>query len=131
MAAAILLLLVPTLLLGSTWADSVYRALVLLVIACPCALVISTPVSIVAALAAAARNGVLIKGGVYVETPARIQAIAFDKTGTLTSGKPLVVQVVPLAGHTKAELVERAAALESNNSHPLPTQSRPTPRNEV
>jgi len=119
MAIAILLLLVPPLLLGSTWADSVYRALVLLVIACPCALVISTPVSIVAALAAAARNGVLIKGGVYVESPARIQAIAFDKTGTLTSGKPLVVEVVPLAGHTQAELVERAAALESNSSHPL------------
>ena len=119
MAVAILLLLVPPLLLGSTWADSVYRALVLLVIACPCALVISTPVSIVAALAAAARNGVLIKGGVYVESPARIQAIAFDKTGTLTSGKPLVVEVVPLAGHTEAELMERAAALESNSAHPL------------
>ena len=119
MALALAIFLVPTLALGGPWDVWLYRALVLLVIACPCALVISTPVSIVAALAAAARNGVLIKGGAYVEAPARLQAIAFDKTGTLTRGKPSVVEVVALADHSEAELLERAAALEARSEHPL------------
>jgi Cd2+/Zn2+-exporting ATPase len=119
MAIALLVLLVPPLLLGGSWADWIYRSLVLLVIACPCALVISTPVSIVAALAAAARNGVLVKGGMYVEAPARLRAVAMDKTGTLTQGKPSVVEVVPMNGHTEAELLERAAALEAHGTHPL------------
>lgn len=111
--------LVPPLVFQQSWQDWFYRALVLLVIACPCALVISTPVSIVAGLAAAARNGVLIKGGLHLETPARIRALAFDKTGTLTEGKPKVVEVVPLNEHTEGELLERAAALESRSDHPL------------
>ena len=119
MALALVVLFVPPLLLGGAWGEWLYRALVLLVIACPCALVISTPVSIVAALAAAAKNGVLIKGGVYVEAPARLKAVAMDKTGTLTLGKPEVVEVVPMNGHTAAELLERAAALEAQSSHPL------------
>ena len=119
MAVALLVLLVPPLLLGGAWADWLYRSLVLLVIACPCALVISTPVSIVAALAAAARNGILVKGGVYVEAPARLKAVAMDKTGTLTQGKPSVVEVVPMSGHTEAELLERVAALEAHSTHPL------------
>ena len=119
MAVALLVLVVPPLLFDGAWAAWLYRALVLLVIACPCALVISTPVTIVAALASAARNGVLIKGGVYVEAPARLKAVAMDKTGTLTQGKPAVVEVVPLNGHTEAELLERAAALESQSTHPL------------
>ncbi|MCI0460651.1 MAG: cadmium-translocating P-type ATPase [Gemmataceae bacterium] len=119
MAVALAMLLLPPLLFGGAWQDWFYRALVLLVIACPCALVISTPVSIVAALAAAARNGVLIKGGLYVETPARLQAVAFDKTGTLTEGQPTVVEVVPLSGHDAREVLERAAALESRSTHPL------------
>ncbi len=116
---AVTVLVLPPLVLGGAWLDWLYRSLVLLVIACPCALVISTPVSIVAALAAAARNGVLIKGGLYVEAPAHLQAIALDKTGTLTAGKPTVVDVVPMSGHDEVELLQRAAALESHSNHPL------------
>jgi Cd2+/Zn2+-exporting ATPase len=101
------------------WGEWIYQALVLLVIACPCALVISTPVSIVAALASAARKGVLIKGGEFVELPARLKAIALDKTGTLTEGRPAVQQTVPLSGHTEAELLEIAAAIELRSEHPL------------
>ncbi len=119
MAAAVAVLIVPPILLGGSWENWFYNALVLLVIACPCALVISTPVSIVASLAAAARQGILIKGGVYVEAPARLRAIAFDKTGTLTSGKPRVVEVVPLNGHDATTVLERAVALESRSEHPL------------
>ena len=119
MGLAILVFLIPPLLFGGEWTVWLYRSLVLLVIACPCALVISTPVSIVAALAAAAKNGVLIKGGLYVETPASLKAIAVDKTGTLTHGKPVVIDVVPLNDHTEKELLERAAALEAHSNHPL------------
>ena len=119
MALAILVFLLPPMLLGGEWSDWLYRSLVLLVVACPCALVISTPVSIVAALASAAKNGVLIKGGLYVEKPAHLKAIAVDKTGTLTHGQPVVIDIVPLNGHTKTELLERAAALEVHSNHPL------------
>ena len=110
---------VPPLFLGGDWLEWVYRALVLLVIACPCALVISTPVSIVAALTTAARNGVLVKGGKFIEIPATIRAVALDKTGTLTEGRPEVVEVVPLNGHDQAELLDRAAGLEARSEHPL------------
>ena len=119
MALAILVFLLPPMLLGGEWSDWLYRSLVLLVVASPCALVISTPVSIVAALASAAKNGVLIKGGLYVEKPAHLKAIAVDKTGTLTHGQPVVIDVVPLNDHTKTELLERAAALEVHSNHPL------------
>lgn len=119
MILAILVALVPPLLVGGAWADWFYRALVLLVIACPCALVISTPVSIVAGLASAARHGVLVKGGMYLEAPAHLKAIAFDKTGTLTEGQPSVVQVVPLNGFTKQELLRVAGSMESQSDHPL------------
>ncbi len=118
MALAVAVALVPP-LLGGGWWEWVYRALVLLVIACPCALVISTPVSIVAALTAAARNGVLVKGGMFIELPATLKAVAVDKTGTLTEGRPAVVEVVPLNGHDEAELLERAAGLEARSEHPL------------
>jgi Zn2+/Cd2+-exporting ATPase len=119
MALALLVFLLPPVVLGQPWDEWFYRALVLLVIACPCALVISTPVSIVAALASAARAGVLIKGGSFIEMPARLRAIAMDKTGTITGGKPEVVQVIPLGNHTATELISRAAALEAHSMHPL------------
>ena len=112
------LALVPLLTDGdmATW---VYRALVLLVISCPWALVISTPVSIVAALSAAARNGVLIKGGVYLERLAAVRVAAFDKTGTLTTGNLSVVDVIPLDGRTRTEVLRVAAALEMRSEHPV------------
>ncbi len=119
MILAILVALLPPLFMGGGWADWFYRALVLLVIACPCALVISTPVSIVAGLASAARHGVLVKGGMYLEAPAHLKAIAFDKTGTLTEGHPSVVQVVPLNGHTEQALLHVAGSMESQSGHPL------------
>src|SRR5450759_5072563 len=119
MGLAFLMFLLPPVVLGQVWDEWFYRSLVLLVIACPCALVISTPVSIVASLASAARAGVLVKGGSFIEMPARLQAIAMDKTGTITSGEPEVVQVIPLGSHTEAELISRAAALEAHSTHPL------------
>jgi Cd2+/Zn2+-exporting ATPase len=119
MILAVGVMLIPPLLLGGAWSKWFYEGLVLLVIACPCALVISTPVSIVAALASAAKNGVLIKGGLYVEAPGRLKAIALDKTGTLTEGRPTVREIVPLSGHTEAELIEIAAAIEAQSEHPL------------
>lgn len=119
LALAILIAILPPLIVGGPWSDWLYRALVLLVIGCPCALVISTPVSIVAGLAAAAKNGVLIKGGVHLESPAGLKAIALDKTGTLTEGRPRVVEIVPMNGHTEIELLERVAAMEAHSDHPL------------
>jgi Cd2+/Zn2+-exporting ATPase len=119
MVLSVLVFLLPPLVLGQSWDDWFYRALVLLVIACPCALVISTPVSIVASLASAARAGVLVKGGVFIELPAHLKAIALDKTGTMTGGQPEVVKLIPLGAHTEAELLARAAALEARSMHPL------------
>ncbi len=119
MGVALLVFLVPPLALGQTWSVWFYRSLVLLVIACPCALVISTPVSVVAALTAAARQGVLIKGGVFLEAISHVRAFAFDKTGTLTEGKPRVHTVISLNGHTETELLERVTALEARSDHPL------------
>lgn len=107
------------LLMSVSWSEGVYRGLVLLVIACPCALVISTPVSIVSALTASARNGVLIKGGLYLEAAGHLNVLALDKTGTLTQGRPEVQRMVPLNGHSERELLERAAALEANSEHPI------------
>jgi Cd2+/Zn2+-exporting ATPase len=117
LAIAVTLLL--PLLTAATWSESFYRGLVILVIACPCALVISTPVSIVSALTSSARNGVLIKGGLYLETAGQLRVLAMDKTGTLTKGQPEVQVLVPLNGHTEEELLTRAAALEATSEHPL------------
>lgn len=119
MGFAILLALGPPLLGFGSWSEWFYQALVVLVIACPCALVISTPVSIVAGLSASARQGVLIKGGIYLEEASKIKAVALDKTGTLTLGKPKVQQVFPFSGHTEKELLEIASSLEEQSDHPL------------
>lgn len=116
--AAIGVAVVPA-ALGQPFEPWLYRSLVLLVIGCPCSLVISTPVTIVAAIASAARHGVLLKSGAFVEVPAHLRAIALDKTGTLTTGKPRVAAVVPLAGHDEKELLERALAMEQRSTHPL------------
>lgn len=115
-AGAALVAAVPP-LFGQEFAPWFYRALVLLVIACPCALVISTPVAVVSALSAAAKSGVLIKGGAHLETMGRLEAVALDKTGTLTTSTPKVVEVVPADGKTPAEILAIAAALESRSEH--------------
>jgi Cd2+/Zn2+-exporting ATPase len=117
-ALAAIVAVVPALVWGdpATW---FYRSLVLLVIACPCALVISTPVSIVAALSAAARNGVLIKGGAHLERLAEIRVVAFDKTGTLTRGEPRVGEVIPIGGESAAQVLRYAAAVEARSEHAL------------
>jgi Cd2+/Zn2+-exporting ATPase len=118
-AIAILVALVPPLLMGQAWGAWIYRALVLLVIACPCALVIATPVSIVSGLTALARRGVLVKGGVYLEAVGKLRALAVDKTGTITQGKPQVVGITPVAALTEDEILRRAAAINTHSEHPL------------
>ena len=118
-ALAVGVALLPPLLAGAPFQDWLYRALVLLVIACPCALVISTPVSIVSALAAAARQGVLVKGGAYLERAGAVRCIAFDKTGTLTNGQPAVEAVETFNGTSPERLLSLAASLETHSEHPV------------
>ncbi len=116
---AILIALVPPFVFGAAWQTWGYRALVLLVVSCPCALVISTPVSIMAALAGAARKGVLVKGGAHLEQASRIRCIAFDKTGTLTHGRPEVVEVIPVNSASASAIVALAASIEQRSEHPI------------
>jgi Zn2+/Cd2+-exporting ATPase len=116
---AALVATVPVFLLGQPFDVWLYRSLVMLVVACPCALVISTPVSIVSALAGAARHGVLIKGGVHLERLSSIRAIAFDKTGTVTTGLLRVGEIRKLPGVSETELLAVAAAVESQSEHPI------------
>ncbi len=115
---AIALALVPPLFSGADWFTWVYRALVMLVIACPCALVISTPVSVVSGLTAAARRGILIKGGLYLEQGHRLKVFALDKTGTLTLGRPTLTDVIALHG-TEPEVLRLAASLAARSDHPV------------
>ncbi len=116
---AMILAVFPPLFFQEPFTTWFYRALVLLVISCPCALVISTPVTIVSALASAARNGVLIKGGIYLEEAARVRTVVFDKTGTLTLGRLEVTDVIPLDERKREEVLAIAAAIESHSEHHL------------
>ena len=117
-AVALLVAIVPPLAMGGEWLDWIYKALVLLVIACPCALVISTPVTIVSGLAAAARKGILIKGGVYLEGGRKLKVLALDKTGTLTHGKPEQTDFVATPGADE-HVVSWAASLAARSDHPV------------
>jgi Cd2+/Zn2+-exporting ATPase len=118
-ALAVCLMVAPSLLFGQPWEPWIYRGLALLIVSCPCALVISTPVTIASAIANAARRGVLIKGGAHIEELGRLKAIALDKTGTLTRGKPEVTDLVPWNGQGAAELLALAAGVEAHSEHPL------------
>lgn len=118
MLVAALIIVIPPLLFAQDWTTWIYRGLATLLIACPCALVISTPTAIASGLAAGARQGLLIKGGAALETLGKIKTVAFDKTGTLTRGKPQVTDIIALTGD-EDELLARAAAVEANASHPL------------
>ena len=118
-ALAVLVSIAPPLLFDQPFKEWVYRGLVLLVISCPCALAISTPVSMVSAITSAARNGVLIKGGSHIEELKHVRVVVFDKTGTLTSGSPEVTDVIALNGVSEGELLSIAASLEAKARHPL------------
>ncbi|WP_247875662.1 heavy metal translocating P-type ATPase [Azospirillum sp. TSH100] len=115
---AALVAVVPPLAFGGGWTEWIYRALAVLLIGCPCALVISTPAAIAAGLSNGARRGLLLKGGAVLEALGRITSVAFDKTGTLTEGKPRVTDLIPFGG-SEADLLADAAALEAGSSHPL------------
>lgn len=116
---AIAVALLPPLFMGAAWLDWIYRALVLLVVACPCALVISTPVSIVSGLAAAARHGILIKGGVYLEEGRKLRWLALDKTGTITHGKPAQTDFVTWGNALASDSRSIAASLAARSDHPV------------
>ena len=119
MVVSALVILVPPLLLGGEWATWVYRGLAVLLIACPCALVISVPAAVASALSAGARRGLLVKGGAALEAVGKARTVAFDKTGTLTQGKPCVTDVLPAEGTDNAGLLRAAAAVEAGSAHPL------------
>ncbi|MGH6861134.1 MAG: heavy metal translocating P-type ATPase [Phyllobacterium sp.] len=118
MVVAALVAIVPPLLMGGIWGEWIYKGLAILLIGCPCALVISTPAAIAAGLSAGARRGLLLKGGAVLETFGKITVVAFDKTGTLTEGKPVVTDIVSF-GVSEKQIVSMAAALETGSNHPL------------
>ena len=115
----LLAIAVPFFFAAEPFSSTIYRAMTLLVVASPCALIISTPASILSAIAAAAREGILFKGGAYLEKAANLDMLAFDKTGTLTYGKPELTDVVPLNGYSEEELIGCAAGAESLSEHPI------------
>ena len=119
LGATVLAAIVPVLFTDEPINQTIYRAITLLVVASPCALIISTPASILSAIAAAAREGILFKGGAYLEKAAGLDMLAFDKTGTLTNGRPQLTDVVPLNGYTEKELISIAAGAESLSEHPI------------
>jgi len=118
-AVAALVIVVPPLVFGQPWDTWVYRGLALLLIGCPCALVISVPASIASAMSTGARRGLLMKGGAVIEAAAKVDVVTFDKTGTLTHGRPQVTDLVPFGTTTDAELLAVAAGVETGSSHPL------------
>ena len=112
--------IVPPLFFGLPLTDWLYRALVLLVISCPCALAISTPITMISGITGATRQGVLVKGGIFIEELSKVKAVAFDKTGTLTIGKPKVIDILPTHNHmTSTKLLSIASSLESMSHHPI------------
>lgn len=116
---ALLVAIVPWLAFHQPLMPWLYKSLVLLVIACPCALVISTPVTVVSGLAAAARHGILIKGGAYLEEGRKLNTLALDKTGTITEGRPKLTDVVPMSGRSSDEVLRIAASLDAGSEHPI------------
>ncbi len=116
---AILLAVIPTLFFAQPLEPWLYRALVVLVVSCSCSLVLSVPVATVAGVGNAARHGILVKGGLYMETAGQVKVVAFDKTGTLTMGRPIVTDLIPTPGISEAELLQVAGALEARSEHPL------------
>jgi len=131
-AIAVAVAILTPWLLGWTWTQSLYNALVLLVIACPCALVIATPITVVSGLAAAARRGILIKGGVYLEEARKLRVIALDKTSTITEGKPkLVATEIRPSTIPEAQVLRWAADLAGHSNHPVSNSPWRTPSKTV
>lgn len=119
MIIAVGIAIIPPVFFAQPFQTWIYRSLMMLVVSCPCALVISTPVSIVSAIGNAARNGILIKGGAYLERLGAVSVIAFDKTGTLTAGMPQVTVIIALDGRKEDDVLSIAAGIESSSEHPV------------